>query len=46
MQENENPATIGKELNRQREIDFFGNITEFRDAKALDVAVGENISYV
>jgi hypothetical protein len=46
MQENENPATIGKEVNRQREIDFFGNITEFRGAKALDVAVGENISYV
>lgn len=46
MQENENPATIGKELNRQREIDFFGNITEFRGAKALDVAVGENTSYV
>ena len=46
MQENENPATIGKELNRQREIDFFGNITEFRGAKAVDVAVGENISYV
>ena len=46
MQENENPATVGKEVNRQREIEFFGSITEFRGAKALDIAVGENISYV
>ena len=46
MQENENPATVGKEANRQREIDFFGSITEFRGAKPLDIAIGENISYV
>ena len=46
MQENENPATVGKEANRQREIDFFGSITEFRGANAADVVVGENISYV
>lgn len=46
MQENENPATIGKDINRQREIEFFGNITEFRGANALDVATGENVSYV
>jgi SnoaL-like domain len=46
MQENESPATIGKEANRQREIDFFGSITEFRGAKPLDIAIGENISYV
>ena len=46
MQENDNPATVGKEANRQREIDFFGNITEFRGAKPLDVAIGDNISYV
>jgi hypothetical protein len=46
MQENENPATVGKDANRQREIDFFGSITEFRGAKPLDIAIGENISYV
>ena len=46
MQENEATPTVGKEANRAREIDFFGSITEFRGAKALDVAVGENISYV
>lgn len=46
MQENENPATVGKDANRQREIDFFGSITEFRGAKPLDIVTGENISYV
>ena len=46
MQENESPATVGKEANRLREIDFFGSITEFREANAVDIAVGENISYV
>ena len=46
MQENEGPATIGKDANRQREIEFFGSITEFRGANAVDVAVGDNISYV
>jgi hypothetical protein len=46
MQENENPATMGKEANRQREIEFFNSITEFRGAKPLDIAIGENISYV
>lgn len=46
MQENEAAPSIGKEANRVREIDFFGSIKEFRGAKALEVAVGENISYV
>ncbi|MFT3681981.1 MAG: hypothetical protein QM791_17030 [Ferruginibacter sp.] len=46
MQENEQLPTIGKDANRLRELQFFGNITEFRGANALDVAVGENLSYV
>lgn len=46
MQENESTPTAGKDLNRKREIDFFGSITEFRSAKPLDIAVGENVSYV
>lgn len=46
MQENELSPTVGKDANRKRELDFFGSITEFRGAKALDVAVGENVSYV
>lgn len=42
MQENENPAVIGKKANRVREEEFFGAITEFRGAKVLKVTVGEN----
>lgn len=42
MQENNNPATIGKEANRLREIAFFNAVTEFRTTKVLKVALGEN----
>jgi hypothetical protein len=46
MQENEAPPTIGKNANRQREIEFFNSITEFRSAKPLKVTVGEGITMV
>lgn len=46
MQENENPPVVGKEANRKREIEFFSSITDFRGAKALDIAVAEDLSYV
>ncbi|WP_420387211.1 SnoaL-like domain-containing protein [Roseivirga sp.] len=46
MQENDMPATIGKEANRKREEEFFGNITEFRGAKPLKVAIGEGVTMV
>lgn len=42
MQENQSAPTIGKEANRQREIEFFGSITEFRGAAVEAVAAGEN----
>ena len=42
MQENENPAVVGKEANRQRELDFFSKITEFRGAEVKSVAYGDN----
>lgn len=42
MQENDNPAVVGKVANRKREEEFFGSITEFRSAKILNVAIGEN----
>jgi hypothetical protein len=45
MQENETPPVVGKHSNRQREIDFFNSITEFRGASVSDIVVGENISY-
>ena len=46
MQENETTPTIGKEANRTREHQFFANIEEFRGAKVLDVAIGENVTFV
>ena len=46
MQENHQQPTVGKDANREREIAFFNDITEFRGAEVLGTAVGENISYV
>lgn len=46
MQENENAPTIGKAANLQRELEFYGNVTEFRGAHPLKVAVGEDYSMV
>jgi len=46
MQENEQEPTVGKDANRQREIEFFGSITEFRGASVEDVAVGDNVTMV
>jgi hypothetical protein len=46
MQENEMEPTVGKQANREREKKFLSDITEFRGAKALHVATGDNVSYV
>ncbi|WP_256013710.1 nuclear transport factor 2 family protein [Desertivirga xinjiangensis] len=46
MQENESEPTVGKDANRQREIDFFGSITEFRSAEVLNVSAGEDVTMV
>lgn len=46
MQENENAPTIGKEANHKRELEFFGNITEFRSAEVKGIAIGEDLSTV
>lgn len=46
MQENDAPPTLTKAANRQREIEFFGNITEFRGAEVKAMSVGDNISFV
>jgi hypothetical protein len=43
MQENETPATIGKDANRTRELDFFAKVTEFRGAEVKAVAYGEDV---
>ena len=46
MQENTMPATVGKTANRERELEFLNNITDFRGAKVLSLAAGDNVSYV
>jgi ketosteroid isomerase-like protein len=46
MQENENPPTVGKAANREREQAFFSGVTEFRGATIHSVAVGDNVSMV
>ncbi len=38
--------TIGKEVNRQRELEFFKSITEFLGASVLDLATGEDTTMV
>lgn len=46
MQENAVTPTIGKDANRKREQQFLNDITEFRGARVLDVAAGNNVSFV
>ena len=46
MQENEQTPTAGKAANRQREIDFFAAITDFRGATVQAVAVGDDTTTV
>jgi hypothetical protein len=46
MQENEQTPTVGKAANRQRELAFYGAVTEFRGAQPLKVTVGDDTSMV
>ena len=46
MQENSQPATKGKVANRQREVEFFNNVTEFRGSSVEGMAVNGNTSFV
>jgi hypothetical protein len=46
MQENCLPPTVSKALNRERELEFLSNITEFRSADVKAAVVGDDISYV
>ncbi|MCF6132523.1 nuclear transport factor 2 family protein [Flavobacterium wongokense] len=45
MQENQNEPTVGKSQNWERELEFFSNVTEFRDAALLEMAVNGNVSF-
>ena len=46
MQENHLQPTFSKATNREREIQFFSDITEFRSAEVKGLAVGDDVSYV
>jgi len=46
MQENELAPTLSKSLNRQRELEFVGAVTEFRGAAVKGLGIGDNISFV
>ncbi len=43
MQENEMIPTVGKAANRQRELEFFSKLVEFRGAQVKAVAYGDNV---
>ena len=45
MQENSDAPFVGKELNRQREIDFFSSIAELHSAAVLSSAAGDDVSF-
>jgi hypothetical protein len=46
MQENNQPPTVSKAANRDRELQFFQDVTEFRHAEVKGMAIGDAISYV
>ncbi|HWP92166.1 MAG TPA: SnoaL-like domain-containing protein [Thermodesulfobacteriota bacterium] len=46
MQENDQPPTVGKDANREREKQFLANLTEFRGAEVKAVAVGDDVTMV
>ena len=46
MQENGLPPTVSKTANRERELTFLSNVTEFRGAEIKGLGVGNNLSFV
>jgi hypothetical protein len=46
MQENNLPPTISKVANRNRELQFLNNVTEFRGADVKGIGVIGDLSYV
>lgn len=45
MQENTEPPTVGKDANRQREIDFFDSLAEFHGGEVRGSAVGDDVTF-
>ena len=46
MQENNQPPTVGKNANREREIQTMGMIEAFHGAEVKATAIGENVTMV
>ena len=46
MQENNSAPTVSKSANRQRELEFLDNVTEFRAANVKGSGIIGNLSYV
>ncbi|HOY96781.1 MAG TPA: nuclear transport factor 2 family protein [Catalimonadaceae bacterium] len=46
MQDNDYPARVGKDLNRQYENDFVNGLTEFRGAKVVSTMISDGIACV
>ncbi len=46
MQENNETPTVGKDANREREIQSMGMIEEFHGAEVKNVAVGDDVTMV
>ena len=46
MQENDSEPRMGKELNREFETSFVGNVTEWRKADIVNIGLGDNVSMV
>jgi hypothetical protein len=44
MQDNDYPARVGKEMNRQAEEAFVNGLTEFRGARVLNTIVSDDIA--
>ena len=45
MQENTDEPTVGKDANRQREIDFFDSVAELHDAKIVSSGIGDGVTF-
>ena len=44
MQDNDYPARVGKDLNRQYEEGFVNGVTEFREARVLNTLVSDDMA--
>ena len=44
MQDNDYPARVGKDLNRQYEEAFVGGLTAFRGAKVLNTLISDDLA--